>query len=171
MRVVRREQVFLHVHEHAGGRTATSTARSSATPVHNRVGKVTAISSGTMTVTTKRLGAVQLHLTSATTVERVLAGSAADVAVGRRVLIPSLGEVIVLPAGSSVGRLVASTAKGTFALAKAGRKGATKITDSKVKVETVSPAKVSDVKTGSQVIVLVRRVHKGLFDAVEVIMQ
>ena len=125
----------------------------------------------TITVTTKKLGSVQLHTSSATSVEHVVAGSTTDIAAGRRVLIPSLGEVIVLPAGSSIGRLVSSTGKGSFSLAEANGKGAVKVTTSKVKVETVSLAKLSDVKTGAAVIALVRRERKGVFDAVEVILR
>ena len=34
----------------------------------------------------------------------------------------------------------------------------------------MSPAKLSDVKTGSEVLALVHRVSKGVFDALEVIL-
>jgi hypothetical protein len=131
---------------------------------------VTAVGNGTITITTKKLGAVQLHTTNATTFERAVSGSASDIAAGRRVLIPNLGQIIVLPQGSTTGRVVASATNGSFSIAKVSGKGATKISSSKVKIETVSPAKLADIKTGAEVLALVRRVHKGVFDAVEVIL-
>jgi hypothetical protein len=131
---------------------------------------VTAVGTNTITVTTKRLGASQLHTTSATKIERAVAGGTADIVVGRRVLIPSIGEVIVLPQGATIGRLVAAASNGSFSIAKVTGKGVTKIASSKMKVETISSANLSDIKTGSEVLVLVRRVSKGVFDAVEVVL-
>jgi hypothetical protein len=151
---------------------ATSTPGSSAKKkvVHKRVGKVTAVGTSTITVTTKRIGAWQLHTTSATSIERAVAGSTADIKAGHQVLIPSVGEVIVLPQSSTSGRLIVNVANGSFSITKVNGKGVTKIASSKVKVETASPAKLSDIKTGSEVLALVHRVSKGVFDAVEVIL-
>jgi hypothetical protein len=170
----------------SGGAKSSSTTRSTPTPstrhqttpprgtsatkIHKRVGKVAAVGTNTITITTKRLGGLQLHVTSATSIERAVAGTVADIAAGRQVLIPNLGQVIVLPHGSTGGRLVATTTKGSFSITKLTGKGVTRIASSKVKVETVSPAKLSDIKTGSEVLALVHRVSKSVIDALEVIL-
>jgi len=86
------------------------------------------------------------------------------------VLIPSVGEVIVLPQNSTSGRLVASTANGSFSVTKVNGKGVTKVPSTKLKVETAAPAQLSDIKIGSEILALVHRVSKGTFDAVEIIL-
>lgn len=155
-------------------KTPTSTHTAHSTPglkLHKRAGKVTAIGNNTITVATKRLGALQLHTTSATKIERAVAGSTSDITVGHRVLVPSRGVVIVLPPDSTIGRLVTNRTSGSFSIAKATGKGVTKISFLKVKdAETVSVAQLSAIKTGSEVLAVVRRASKGVSDAIEVIL-
>jgi Domain of unknown function (DUF5666) len=136
-----------------------------------RVGKITAIGADTITVSTKRLGTLQLHTTSATKVERAMTGSKSAITVGRPVLITLSGrEVIVLPPASSLGRSVTKVAPDSFSVTKAIGHGTATVSFAKVtSIDSVSAATRSDLENGDAVIVAGHAEGKGNFVAVEVI--
>jgi hypothetical protein len=77
-------------------------------------------------------------------------------------------EVIVLPAASKLGRVVANVGKDTFAITnKDGRQVKVKLANVQ-KVYTLTPAKATDAKVGADVLVGGRSAGNG-FAATEVI--
>ena len=91
---------------------------------------------------TKRQGSQEL-LTSATTqFEQTVKGTKTDIVVGRRVLVTVSGTaVIVLPAGSQLGRTVSSVGNDSFAIAKTNNAKAGTVPMGSVKeIDTVSTA-------------------------------
>ena len=150
----------------AGGAAAAGTGA-----LGQRVGKVSAVTDGTLTLVTKKSGTQAIHTTTLTTVEKTAKGTPADITVGRRVLLTLNGnDVIVLPAGSKLGRLVSNVTTDSFSVAKpSGGRGA-QIKTSNVKVvSTVAPGKLTDVKSGTLVLAGGRAPDKSSFNATEVI--
>jgi len=140
-------------------------------PLGQRVGKVSAVTDGTLTVVTKKAGTQAVKTTTLTSVEQATKGTPADITVGRRVLLTLNGnDVIVLPAGSKLGRLVSNVTTDSFAVAKpSGARGA-QIKTSNVKVvDITAPAKLTDIKSGSLVLAGGRASGKSAFNAAEVI--
>ena len=83
------------------------TAPSASASLGQRIGKVTTAAGGTLTVVTKRQGTQSVHTTGSTQYEQLVKGSTSNVVVGRRILVTVSGEaVVVLPAGSQLGRMV-----------------------------------------------------------------
>jgi hypothetical protein len=155
----------------AGSGGATGTKGAAAAKAHKRVGKVTAVGAGTITVAVKRLGTLQLHTTTATKIERAGTGTAAAIAAGDRVLVVHGNDVIVLPHDSKIGRLVTHVSKRSFTIAKRkGKKAATISLAKAAVIETTAPAAMSDLKTNSEVLVVVRGKGKGATDATEIIL-
>jgi hypothetical protein len=151
----------------AGGAAAASGTGA----LGQRVGKVSAVTEGTLTVVTKKAGSQAVHTTTLTTVEKATKGTPADIVVGRRVLLTLNGnDVIVLPAGSKLGRLVSNVTTDSFTVTKpSGARGA-QIKTSNVKVvDTLSPAKLTDIKSGTLVLAGGRASDKSSFNATEVI--
>jgi hypothetical protein len=151
----------------ASGKVANGTG-----PLGQRTGKVSAITEGTLTVVTKNKGNQAVKTTTLTNVEQASKGTPADITVGRRLLLTTDGhDVIVLAQGSKLGRLVTSVTTSSFAVAKQdGSRGANiKTADVKV-VDTLAPAKLTDVKTGSLVIAGGRAAGGNAFNASEVIL-
>jgi hypothetical protein len=154
----------------SGATGPTGTKAVSAATVHKRVGKVTTVGAGTITIVVRRLGTLQLHTTSTTKFERAGAGSTTAVKVGDRVLVVQGHDVLVLPHGSAIGRLVGHVSKHTVAIAKGtGKRAATIALTKTTVIETTSPAALSDVKADSQVLAVVRGKGKGATDTIEVI--
>jgi hypothetical protein len=135
------------------------------------VGKVTAVGTDTLTVATKRKGAQTFKTTATTQFEQAVKGKASDIVVGRRILVTISGSyVIVLPQGSRLGRLVTTVGNDSFSIAKPNGSAGAKLTLAKVKsIDTLSPAKFSDIKKDSTVLAGGREAGKNAFNAVEVI--
>jgi hypothetical protein len=150
----------------AGG-SATGTG-----PLGQRTGKVSSITGGTLTVVTKRKGTQTVKTTTLTSVEQASKGTPADITVGRRLLLTLNGnDVIVLPQTSKLGRLVTSVTTDSFAVAKANGSRGVNIKTANVKVvDSVGPAKMTDIKSGGFVIVGGRASGKTAFNATEVIL-
>jgi hypothetical protein len=139
-------------------------------PISQRVGEVTGSSAGSLSLNTKLQGAQQITTTAATPYEKPAAAKTADIAVGRRVLVATGGrEVIVLPAASKLGRVVASVGSDTFAITnKHGKQVKVKLKNVQ-KVYTLTKAKAADAKVGADVLVGGRSAGKNAFAAIEVI--
>jgi hypothetical protein len=138
-------------------------------PIGQRVGEVSGSSAGSLSLKTKLQGAQQITTTATTPYEKTAAAKASDIAVGRRVLVATGGrEVIVLPAASKLGRVVANVGKDTFAITnKDGRQVKVKLANVQ-KVYTLTPAKATDAKVGADVLVGGRSAGNG-FAATEII--
>jgi hypothetical protein len=136
-----------------------------------RIGRVTATAADTLTIETKSRGAQIVHTTSTTQFEQLTKGSNTDIAVGRRLLVTTSGEqVIVLSSSSKLGRVVTGIAGATVSLAKGNTAKAGTVLINKVRlVNTTSPAPQTDFKTGSEVLAGGRGSGKN-FSAVEVIL-
>jgi hypothetical protein len=139
-------------------------------PLGQRVGQVTGSSAGSLSLKTKLQGAQQITTTATTPFEKTVVAKTGDIAVGRRVLVATGGhEVIVLPAASKLGRVVASVGKDNFAITnKNGRQIKVKLANVQ-KVYTLTPAKAADAKVGADVVVGGRSAGKNGFAAVEII--
>ncbi len=140
-------------------------------PLGQRTGKVSAVTDGTITMTTKKAGTQSVHTTVATKVQKVSPGTAANITVGKRLLLTNDGSnVIVLAQGSKLGRLVTNVTTESFAVAKpTGGRGATIKTSNVKVVDTVGPAKMTDIKSGTLVLAGGRAKDKSSFNATEVI--
>jgi len=150
-----------------GGGKTTSKAQAPG----QRVGKVTVAAAGTITLSTTKRGTQVLHTTSATLFEKATPATIAAVQVGRRVLV-SLGarEIIVLPAGSNLGRAVTAVASDSISLAKGTSSPSAKLKTTLVKkVETLKSATAADVKVGAEVLAGGNVVTQSSFNANEVI--
>jgi hypothetical protein len=119
-----------------------------------RVGTVTAVSSGKITVKTKKRGLVVVSTTATTTFEKAARGTIADVVSGKRVLVTAGGnEIVVLPAGSKLGRVVSVVASDFIKIANGNGAPAAKIKTPDVhRVETLATAKSADVAVGDNVL-------------------
>ena len=139
-------------------------------PIGQRVGEVTGSSAGSLSLNTKLQGPQQVTTTATTPYEKTAAAKTADIAVGRRVLVATGGrEVIVLPAASKLGRVVASVGSDTFAITnKNGKQVKVKLKNVQ-KVYTLTAAKAADAKVGADVLVGGRSAGKNAFAAIEVI--
>ena len=148
------------------------TAANGTGPLGQRTGKVSSVTEGTLTVVTKKKGNQAVKTTTLTTVGQAGKGAPADITVGRRLLLTADGhDVIVLPQGSKLGRLVTSVTTSSFAVAKPDGSRGVSIKTANVKVvDTVTPAKLTDVKTGSEVIAGGRAAGGNAFNASEVIL-
>lgn len=136
-----------------------------------RDGKVTSVKGTTITVSTNKQGSEQINTSSATSFENTAKGSASDITVGSHLLVALNGaDIIVLPKGSRLGRLVTNVGSTNFAIArpKGGRPLTIKL-DKVKNVSTTTPAGMSDVKVDTEVVAGGRSAGKGTFGAVEVI--
>ena len=80
-------------------------------------------------------------------------------------------DVIVLPPGSRLGRLVTHVSSKTFSIKRANGKGATTVPFSAVKaIDATFATQSSALKKGSTLLTSGRVASKGTFDAVEVIL-
>jgi hypothetical protein len=151
----------------SGGASATGSG-----PLGQRTGTVSAITDGTLTLVTKKSGTQAVKTTTLTNVEQASKGTPADITVGRRLLLTLNGnDVIVLSKGSKLGRLVTSVTTDSFAVAKPNGSRGVNIKTANVKVvDTLAPAKLTDVKTGSLVLAGGRASGKTAFNASEVIL-
>ncbi len=147
------------------------TAPTASASLGQRIGKVTTTAGGTLTVVTKRQGTQSVHTTGTTRYEQLVKGSTANVVVGRRILVTVSGDaVVVLPAGSQLGRMVTNVSSDSITIAKAKNAKAGVIPISKVKVvDTTSAATAADFKTGTEVLAGGRGTGHD-FSAVEVIL-
>ena len=146
---------------------------SPSTALGQRIGKITATSAGSITVTTKRQGSQELRTTSTTQFEQAVKGSKADIVVGHRVLVTVAGDsVIVLPDTSRLGRAVTNVGSDSFTIAKTNNAKAGTVPMTSVKVvDTVTTSKPAEFKIGDQVLSGGRTASgKNAFDAVEVIL-
>jgi hypothetical protein len=153
------------------GGSGAGTAPSPSASLGQRIGKVTTETGGTITLATKRKGAQAVHTTATTTFEQLVKGSTADIVVGRRILVTVPGDaVIVLPAGSKLGRTVSSVSSDSIAIAKANNAKAGAVPMNKIKeVDTTSPATLAAFKAGTEVLAGGRGTGQD-FSAVEVIL-
>ena len=111
-----------------------------------RIGRVTATGTDTLTIETKSRGAQIVHTTSTTQFEQLTKGSNTDIAVGRRLLVTTSGQqVIVLSPSSKLGRVVTGIAGATVSLAKGNTAKAGTVLINKVRlVNTTSPALLTE---------------------------
>jgi hypothetical protein len=139
-------------------------------PIGQRVGEVTGSSAGSLSLNTKLQGPQQVTTTATTPYEKTAAAKTADIAVGRRVLVATGGrEVIVLPAASKLGRVVASVGSDTFAISNKNGKQVKVKLENVQKVYTLTKALAADAKVGADVLVGGRSSGKNAFAAIEVI--
>jgi len=157
------------------GRHGTRVAASPTLSPVERVGTLTATSTSLLTVRTQHRGIQRLHVAAATRFEQSLAGSAKNIAVGRRVLLSFNGaDMIVLPNTSTLGRTVTRVNNREFTLApipyaKRSARPATILLSTVLSVEQAAPANVSDAKVGNDVIAAGHPTASG-FTATEVIL-
>jgi len=138
--------------------------------VVQRVGSITGVSGTTLTVKTKLQGPQSVQTTATTPFEKTVAGTAADVAVGKKVLVATGGhEVIILPTTSEIGRPVSSVASDGFSVSNKKGKTVKVKTANVTKVYTLTPGKSTDAKVGTDVIVAGRGAGNNGFAAAEVI--
>jgi hypothetical protein len=136
-----------------------------------RVGKVTAVAPGSITVSTKLQGSREVATSTSTVFEKAVKGTIADVKVGTRLLVVTGGhEVLVLPAASKLGRVVAKVTSASISMDAGNGAPAAALKRSVVKtVSTVKPATSTDAAVGASVIAGGRKTTANTFDAVEVI--
>jgi hypothetical protein len=136
-----------------------------------RVGKVTASKSGSVTVTTKQRGAQTIVTTAKTVFEKAAAGTIADVHTGLRVLVTvGAKEMIVLPATSKLGRPVTKVASDLIKIAKANGlpAGSLKTADVHL-VSVVKSATATDVSAGDSILAGGSATSTSTFNAAEII--
>ena len=137
-----------------------------------RVGKVSATSGTSITVATKKRGAQTVETSATTVFENAVSGTIADVHSGQRILVvPGGAEIIVLSANSKLGRVVTKVTNASIKIAKGNGfpEGNIKTTDVH-RVETVKPAKISDMTIGKELLVGGRAKDAKTFTAIEVIL-
>ena len=141
-------------------------------PIGQRAGKVTSTSAASVTIDTKQQGKQEIKTTANTKIEKAVAAGNSDIVVGARVLLTLNGsDVIVLPKGSRLGRLVLAVSSNEFQIAKANGARGGKIPMKNVKhVSTTSTAALSDIKKDASVLAGGRATSKKAFAAVEVIL-
>jgi hypothetical protein len=147
--------------------------QNTAAPLGQRVGKVTAVTSNSISVQTPKQGVQEMRTSSATQVEKTAAAKTSDIAVGKRILVTISGtDVIILPTGSKLGRVVSIVSKGSFQIRTVRGKNSPKLALNNVKhVSTLTAAKLSDVKTGSGILAGGRSTsNKKVFAASEIIL-
>jgi hypothetical protein len=137
-----------------------------------RVGTVTTASGGTITIKTKKNGSVAIATTATTKFENAARGTIADVQSGRRILVTAGGnEIVLLPVGSKLGRVVSAVASDFIKIAGGNRKPGAKIKTPNVhRVEITKPAKLADVGTGDFVLAGGTATGAKAFTATEVIL-
>jgi hypothetical protein len=136
-----------------------------------RVGKVSATTPGSITVTTKQRGSQTVVTTGTTLVEKAAHGTIADVHTGLRVLVTvGAKEMIVLPSTSKLGRPVTKVGSDLIKIAKGNGlpAGSLKTADVHL-VSTVTKATAADVSTGDSVLVGGHATNSTTFDALEII--
>jgi hypothetical protein len=140
-------------------------------PLGQRVGKVTAVKTGSITVTTKKRGAQQITTTAATLISKAGKGSIADIVSGRRLLVTGdAHEILVLPRDSRIGRVVAKVGSDFFTIARPNGQTAARIKLVDVKAVSVAqPATAADLKTGVDVVAGGRETSSTVFNAVELV--
>lgn len=149
----------------AGGVKAASGA------LGQRVGKVTAYVSGSITVSTKQRGTQVLTTTPATAFEKAVKAKLANVVAGSRILVTRAGdEIIVLPTTSKLGRVVNTVGRDSITIAAGNGSPAGTVKTSGVIVSTVATATSAAVKVGSEVLAGGRATTKTTFAANEVIL-
>ena len=134
-------------------------------------GRCSTTSGTNITLTTKKRGA-QVLVTNPTTVfETAVRGTIADVRSGRRVLVTAGGnEIVVLPVGSKLGRVVSAVASDFIKLDDGNGAPASRIDTPEVhRVETLKPAKFADVTKDDNVLAGGRATNGDNFVATEVI--
>ena len=149
----------------------TATKATSTGALGQRVGKVTATTPGSITVTTKQRGAQTIVTTATTVFEKAAPGTIADVHTGLRVLVTvGAKEMIVLPATSKLGRVVTKVGSDLIKIAKANGlpAGSFKTADVHL-VSIVKPATAADVSTGDSILVGGRATNPTTFEAVAII--
>jgi hypothetical protein len=135
-------------------------------PIRKRAGKVTAISGPSITLATGKNGSLTLATTATTRFETTARGTIADVHSGVRVFVtPGGGEIMVLSAGSKLGRLVTKVDSSSITIAP---KGNIKTKDVHL-VDIVKPAKLADVSTGDNVLAGGNAKDNKVFSTIEVI--
>ena len=136
-----------------------------------RVGVVTAKSGSIITIRTKQRGEQKIATTATTLFEATTRGTIADVHSGRRILVTVGGsDIIVLSAGSKLGRVVTKVASDVIEVAKEDDLPAGTIKTADVHgVETLKSVKLADVAVGDQVFAGGRAKDKQTFSAIEVI--
>ena len=156
----------LHAQINSLGGATSATAK-----VGQRVGKVTADSAGSITISTKQKGTEVLNTSSTTVFETVVKGTIGDVQAGKRVLVSVGGkEIIVLPTTSRLGRLVTAVSSSTIKLQKATGSGTVGVATKNVKtVETLKTAAANAVAVGKDVFAAGKQSGKSAFDTTEVI--
>jgi hypothetical protein len=119
-----------------------------------RVGKVTASSAGSITVSTKKGGTQTLASTAKTVFGKAVRGTIADVHSGLHVLVTVGGkEMIVLPSGSKLGRAVTSVGSDKVKIAKGNGAPAGSISTADINlVSKVDKATAADVKTDDEIL-------------------
>jgi hypothetical protein len=139
------------------------------------LGTVTGATRGTITVTPKKGAKRTIVVGSTTAVFRADAGTAGDIATGAKVVMVAVTGaptkarlVIVQPANAPSGKMVTAADASTMSL-NAG-KSVIKITTTGSTVETVTPAKLSNLTKGTRVLVAVVRTKAGVYIAREVIL-
>jgi hypothetical protein len=151
---------------------AKTTPKTAATgALGQRVGKVTATGSGSLTVTTKQRGAQTIVTNNKTVFESTVRATIADVRSGRRILVtPGGKEIIVLAESSKLGRVVAAVGSASINIAKGNGFPAGEIKTKDVHVVyTLKAGTVADVKTGDPVLVGGRAKDDKTFTAIEAI--
>jgi hypothetical protein len=136
-----------------------------------RVGKVSATKTGSITVTTKQRGAQTVVMTATTVVEKAAHGTIADVHTGLRVLVTvGAKEMIVLPATSKLGRVVTNVGSDVIKIGKGNGlpAGSFKTADVHL-VSTLTKGTAADVRTGDSVLVGGHATSSTTFEAVEII--
>jgi hypothetical protein len=136
-----------------------------------RLGKVTATGSGSITMTTKQRGTQTIVTTSTTVMETTVRATIADVHSGGRILVtPGGKEIIVLADTSKLGRVVDTVGSDTIKIAKGNGApaGGVKTADVHV-IYTLKTITAADVKSGNPVLVGGRAKDDKTFNAVELI--
>ena len=152
-------------------RAATAPATTGKGALGQRVGTVTTTSGTNITLSTKKRGAQVLVTNPKTVFETAVRGTIADVRAGRRVLVTAGGnEIVVLPVGSKLGRVVSAVASDLIKLNAGNGAPASRIDTPKVhRVETLKPAKFADVTKDDNVLAGGRATNGDNFVATEVI--
>jgi hypothetical protein len=152
----------------SAGTTSTKTPKTGAAKVG---GKVTTTGAASITLKVKAGADRSVNVSATTKYETATKATKADLAVGRHVFVIAPGsEVLILPAGSTLGRAITAVTGASFKLAAAnGLPGGTIKVSAATAFETVKPGAKTDVKVGGQALALGTSSKAGPVDATEII--
>ncbi len=153
--------------ENAVAKAAANSKKPAAATAVRFTGKVDATTADNVSIVVTGKPSQKISIRAATTFVKAVAGTAADIVKGSRVVwkpkqgsLTAAEEVIVLPAEAKLGNLLTDAASGSMTFKTAKGKDA-KITTTGATVDKVETATKTDVAKGSTIIAQTRQTKDG----------